>query len=160
MGPQSTSSCRDPAQVMGLGRRGGEGTVWPLSTYLRDRAAWEGDVMSPDVPLAGSYPCCAPSPGLLAGLWEFPSLPLAQGLQEEKQREALADHLRAWTGWPVAAGGLRFIGEVSLRRGMQRDPLCLATGDVAGREEGPPSLLPPLPSPAQLCRALADSVHL
>ncbi|NXS42326.1 MUTYH glycosylase, partial [Balaeniceps rex] len=53
-----------------------------------------------------------PSSGLLAGLWEFPSLPLAQGLQEEKQREVLADHLRAWTGWPVAAGGLRLIGEV------------------------------------------------
>ncbi|XP_074953882.1 adenine DNA glycosylase isoform X5 [Phalacrocorax aristotelis] len=50
--------------------------------------------------------------GLLAGLWEFPSLPLAQGLQEEKQREVLADHLQAWTGRPVAAGGLRFIGEV------------------------------------------------
>ncbi|NWJ10207.1 MUTYH glycosylase, partial [Crypturellus undulatus] len=31
-----------------------------------------------------------PSSGLLAGLWEFPSLPLALGLQEEKQREALA----------------------------------------------------------------------
>ncbi|KAF1439289.1 Adenine DNA glycosylase, partial [Spheniscus mendiculus] len=53
-----------------------------------------------------------PSSGLLAGLWEFPSLPLAQGLQEEKQREVLADHLRAWTGRPVVAGGLRFIGEV------------------------------------------------
>ncbi|XP_064311283.1 adenine DNA glycosylase isoform X1 [Phalacrocorax carbo] len=53
-----------------------------------------------------------PSSGLLAGLWEFPSLPLAQGLQEEKQREVLADHLQAWTGRPVAAGGLRFIGEV------------------------------------------------
>ncbi|NXN39214.1 MUTYH glycosylase, partial [Rhinoptilus africanus] len=53
-----------------------------------------------------------PSSGLLAGLWEFPSLPLDQGLQEEKQREALADHLRAWTGRPVVAGGLRFIGEV------------------------------------------------
>ncbi|NWQ89303.1 MUTYH glycosylase, partial [Burhinus bistriatus] len=53
-----------------------------------------------------------PSSGLLAGLWEFPSLPLAEGLQEEKQREVLADHLRAWTGWPVVAGGLRFIGEV------------------------------------------------
>ncbi|PKU35424.1 hypothetical protein llap_14271 [Limosa lapponica baueri] len=53
-----------------------------------------------------------PSSGLLAGLWEFPSLPLAQGLQEEKQREVLADHLQAWTGRPVVAGGLRFIGEV------------------------------------------------
>ncbi|NXT90923.1 MUTYH glycosylase, partial [Anhinga rufa] len=53
-----------------------------------------------------------PSSGLLAGLWEFPSLPLAQGLQEEKQREVLADHLRAWTGQPVAARSLQFIGEV------------------------------------------------
>ncbi|NXI72870.1 MUTYH glycosylase, partial [Anseranas semipalmata] len=53
-----------------------------------------------------------PSSGLLAGLWEFPSLPLAPGLQQEKQREALEDHLRAWTGQPVAAGSLRFIGEV------------------------------------------------
>ncbi|KAK4819244.1 hypothetical protein QYF61_000455 [Mycteria americana] len=76
-GPRSTSSCRDPAQVMGLGGRAAK----------------------------------APQ-GLLAGLWEFPSLPLAQGLQEEKQREALADHLQAWTGWPVAAAGLRLIGEV------------------------------------------------
>ncbi|NXO60549.1 MUTYH glycosylase, partial [Aramus guarauna] len=53
-----------------------------------------------------------PSSGLLAGLWEFPSLPLAQSLQEEKQRELLADHLRAWTGWPVVAEGLQLIGEV------------------------------------------------
>ncbi|NWZ56140.1 MUTYH glycosylase, partial [Haliaeetus albicilla] len=53
-----------------------------------------------------------PSSGLLAGLWEFPSLTLAQDLQEEKQREALADHLHAWTGQPVAARSLRLIGEV------------------------------------------------
>ncbi|KAM9621496.1 adenine DNA glycosylase isoform 6-T6 [Morphnus guianensis] len=53
-----------------------------------------------------------PSSGLLAGLWEFPSLTLAQDLQEEKQREALADHLQAWTGRPVAARSLRLIGEV------------------------------------------------
>ncbi|XP_009957068.1 PREDICTED: LOW QUALITY PROTEIN: A/G-specific adenine DNA glycosylase, partial [Leptosomus discolor] len=52
-----------------------------------------------------------PNSGLLAGFWEFPSIPLAQGLQE-KQREVLADHLQAWTGQPMAAGGLRFIGEV------------------------------------------------
>ncbi|NXU17197.1 MUTYH glycosylase, partial [Pardalotus punctatus] len=52
-----------------------------------------------------------PSSGLLAGLWEFPSLPLAQDLQE-KEREVLADHLQAWMGRPVAAKGLRFIGEV------------------------------------------------
>ncbi|NXO69813.1 MUTYH glycosylase, partial [Phainopepla nitens] len=53
-----------------------------------------------------------PSSGLLAGLWEFPSLPLAQDLQEEKEREQLADHLQAWMGRPVAAKGLQFIGEV------------------------------------------------
>uniref|UniRef100_A0A8C5J0D0 Adenine DNA glycosylase n=1 Tax=Junco hyemalis TaxID=40217 RepID=A0A8C5J0D0_JUNHY len=53
-----------------------------------------------------------PSSGLLAGLWEFPSVPLAQDLQEEKEREELADHLQAWMGQPVAAKGLQFIGEV------------------------------------------------
>ncbi|KFQ33752.1 A/G-specific adenine DNA glycosylase, partial [Mesitornis unicolor] len=53
-----------------------------------------------------------PSSGLLAGLWEFPGLPLAQGVQEEQQRQALADHLRACAGLPVAAGGLQLIGEV------------------------------------------------
>ncbi|NWW64502.1 MUTYH glycosylase, partial [Ifrita kowaldi] len=53
-----------------------------------------------------------PSSGLLAGLWEFPGLPLAQDLQEEREREELADHLQAWMGRPVAAKGLRFIGEV------------------------------------------------
>ncbi|NXY51007.1 MUTYH glycosylase, partial [Ceuthmochares aereus] len=53
-----------------------------------------------------------PSSGLLAGLWEFPSVPLAHDLQEEKQREALADHLQGWLGRPVPAEGLRLIGEV------------------------------------------------
>nr|XP_054494289.1 adenine DNA glycosylase [Agelaius phoeniceus] len=53
-----------------------------------------------------------PSSGLLAGLWEFPSVPLAQDLQEEKEREELADHLQAWMGRPMAAKGLQFIGEV------------------------------------------------
>ncbi|XP_061860350.1 adenine DNA glycosylase [Colius striatus] len=53
-----------------------------------------------------------PSSGLLAGLWEFPSLPLAEGLQEEKQREMLAEQLQAWTGSPVAARGLQLVGEV------------------------------------------------
>ncbi|NWH72972.1 MUTYH glycosylase, partial [Piaya cayana] len=53
-----------------------------------------------------------PSSGLLAGLWEFPSVPLAQDLQEEKQRELLADHLQAWLGQPVPAERLRLIGEV------------------------------------------------
>ncbi|NXH12404.1 MUTYH glycosylase, partial [Bucco capensis] len=53
-----------------------------------------------------------PSTGLLAGLWEFPSFPLAQGLQEEKQRKVLADHLQTWMGQPVTAEDLQFIGEV------------------------------------------------
>ncbi|XP_033919952.1 adenine DNA glycosylase isoform X2 [Melopsittacus undulatus] len=53
-----------------------------------------------------------PSSGLLAGLWEFPSLPVAQDLQELKQREALAEHLQAWIGQPVVAGDLQLIGEV------------------------------------------------
>ncbi|XP_065529561.1 adenine DNA glycosylase isoform X2 [Lathamus discolor] len=52
-----------------------------------------------------------PSSGLLAGLWEFPSLPLAQDLREEKQREALAEHLQAWIGQPVVAGDLQLVGE-------------------------------------------------
>ncbi|NXK97743.1 MUTYH glycosylase, partial [Formicarius rufipectus] len=52
-----------------------------------------------------------PSSGLLAGLWEFPSLPLPQDMQEE-EKKVLADHLQAWLGQPVAAKGLQFIGEV------------------------------------------------
>ncbi|NXF08809.1 MUTYH glycosylase, partial [Smithornis capensis] len=54
-----------------------------------------------------------PCSGLLAGLWEFPSLPLAEDLQEKKEREVLADHLQAWIGQPVAAKGLQRIGEVT-----------------------------------------------
>ncbi|XP_048800947.1 adenine DNA glycosylase isoform X8 [Lagopus muta] len=53
-----------------------------------------------------------PSSGLLAGLWEFPSFPLALGLQEEQQKEVLADHLQAWTRQPVQTESLCFIGEV------------------------------------------------
>uniref|UniRef100_U3IHV5 Adenine DNA glycosylase n=1 Tax=Anas platyrhynchos platyrhynchos TaxID=8840 RepID=U3IHV5_ANAPP len=53
-----------------------------------------------------------PSSGLLAGLWEFPSVPLAPGLQQEQQREVLRDHLQAWTGQPVGVESLRFMGEV------------------------------------------------
>ncbi|XP_052522590.1 adenine DNA glycosylase isoform X2 [Tympanuchus pallidicinctus] len=53
-----------------------------------------------------------PSSGLLAGLWEFPSFPLALGLQEEQQKEVLADHLQAWTRQPVQTESLCFVGEV------------------------------------------------
>lgn len=125
--------------------------------------------MCPDVPLAGSCSLCSPCPGLLAGLWEFPSLPLAQGLQEEKQREVLADHLRAWTGRPVVAGGLRFIGEVSPEpEACSMSPLCSAAGDIAQGEEGPPfpAVTPPKPCPAPqspgrlcACEAAEKAVH-
>ncbi|KAM7107955.1 adenine DNA glycosylase isoform 2-T3 [Ciconia maguari] len=86
----------------------------PVKQHCRARRRVEKELAFASQKLFGKP---APVPdvedcGLLAGLWEFPSLPLAQGLQEEKQREALADHLRAWTGWPVVAGGLRLIGEV------------------------------------------------
>ncbi|XP_025062476.1 adenine DNA glycosylase isoform X2 [Alligator sinensis] len=53
-----------------------------------------------------------PSSGLLAGLWEFPSLLVAPELKEKQQREALAGHVRAQTGTAVAAGRLRHVGEV------------------------------------------------
>ncbi|XP_030428977.1 adenine DNA glycosylase isoform X5 [Gopherus evgoodei] len=51
--------------------------------------------------------------GLLAGLWEFPSLALGPGLKEKQQREALLAHVQAWAGEAVARGRLRHVGEVS-----------------------------------------------
>ncbi|XP_030428973.1 adenine DNA glycosylase isoform X2 [Gopherus evgoodei] len=54
-----------------------------------------------------------PSSGLLAGLWEFPSLALGPGLKEKQQREALLAHVQAWAGEAVARGRLRHVGEVS-----------------------------------------------
>uniref|UniRef100_A0A8C8SMC8 Adenine DNA glycosylase n=1 Tax=Pelusios castaneus TaxID=367368 RepID=A0A8C8SMC8_9SAUR len=53
-----------------------------------------------------------PSSGLLAGLWEFPSLPLGPGLMEKQQREALLGHIQAWAGDAVARRHLRHVGEV------------------------------------------------
>ncbi|XP_072853647.2 adenine DNA glycosylase isoform X2 [Pogona vitticeps] len=52
-----------------------------------------------------------PSSGLLAGLWEFPSLILEPG-QEKQQKVALAHHLQAWVGNFVAVGCLQHVGEV------------------------------------------------
>lgn len=49
--------------------------------------------------------------GLLAGLWEFPSLLLESG-QEKRQKAALADHLQAWVGSNVATRRLQHVGEV------------------------------------------------
>ncbi|XP_015725622.1 adenine DNA glycosylase isoform X6 [Coturnix japonica] len=57
-------------------------------------------------------PSSGTGPGLLAGLWEFPSLPLAPGLKEKQQKELLADHLQAWIKQPVQTQSLCFIGEV------------------------------------------------
>ncbi|KAM9001545.1 adenine DNA glycosylase [Sarcophilus harrisii] len=51
-----------------------------------------------------------PSSGLLAGLWEFPSVP-AEG-SESDQRQALAKALRAWVGGPLPLRSLRWLGEV------------------------------------------------
>ncbi|XP_050817121.1 adenine DNA glycosylase isoform X4 [Gopherus flavomarginatus] len=51
--------------------------------------------------------------GLLAGLWEFPSLALGPGLKEKQQREALLAHVQVWAGEAVARGRLRHVGEVS-----------------------------------------------
>ncbi|XP_067423855.1 adenine DNA glycosylase isoform X2 [Emydura macquarii macquarii] len=53
-----------------------------------------------------------PGSGLLAGLWEFPSLPSGPGLKEKQQREALLGHVQAWTGEAVARGCLQRVGEV------------------------------------------------
>ncbi|XP_066482293.1 adenine DNA glycosylase [Tiliqua scincoides] len=52
-----------------------------------------------------------PSTGLLAGLWEFPSLLLEPG-QEKQQKVVLADHLQSWVGSDVAAKHLQYVGEV------------------------------------------------
>ncbi|OXB78918.1 UNVERIFIED_CONTAM: hypothetical protein H355_013798 [Colinus virginianus] len=84
-----------------------------------------------------------PSSGLLAGLWEFPSLPLAPGLQEEQQKEVLADHLRAWMGRPLQAQSLCFVGEVvhifsHIHQTYAVYSLCM-DGDVALNTASSPS---------------------
>ncbi|XP_020843239.1 adenine DNA glycosylase [Phascolarctos cinereus] len=51
-----------------------------------------------------------PSSGLLAGLWEFPSVP-AEGT-EYVQRRALVKALQTWVGGPLPLRSLRCLGEV------------------------------------------------
>ncbi|XP_036611189.1 adenine DNA glycosylase isoform X2 [Trichosurus vulpecula] len=51
-----------------------------------------------------------PSSGLLAGLWEFPSVP-AEGT-ESVQRQALVKALRTWVSSPLPLRSLRYLGEV------------------------------------------------
>ncbi|XP_068547510.1 adenine DNA glycosylase isoform X3 [Anas acuta] len=86
----------------------------PVKQHCRARLRVEKELALASQKLLGKLP---PVPdvedcGLLAGLWEFPSVPLAPSLQQEQQMEVLRDHLQAWTGQPVAAGSLRFMGEV------------------------------------------------
>ncbi|XP_039205529.1 adenine DNA glycosylase isoform X2 [Crotalus tigris] len=52
-----------------------------------------------------------PTSGLLAGLWEFPSILLEQG-QEKQQKVILADHLLASLGNDLAPRQLQYVGEV------------------------------------------------
>ncbi|XP_060629368.2 adenine DNA glycosylase [Anolis sagrei] len=52
-----------------------------------------------------------PSSGLLAGLWEFPSLLLEPG-QEKQLKSALAGYLQTWVGSDVAVRRLQHVGEV------------------------------------------------
>ncbi|KAM6457419.1 adenine DNA glycosylase isoform 1-T1 [Liasis olivaceus] len=52
-----------------------------------------------------------PSSGLLAGLWEFPSILLEQR-QKKQQKVFLADHLQAWVGNDLAVRQLQYVGEV------------------------------------------------
>ncbi|XP_072505342.1 adenine DNA glycosylase isoform X2 [Notamacropus eugenii] len=51
-----------------------------------------------------------PSSGLLAGLWEFPSVPAED--TESVQRRTLVKALRTWVGGPLALRSLRCLGEV------------------------------------------------
>lgn len=50
--------------------------------------------------------------GLLAGLWEFPSLHLEAG-KEKQQKAALIDHLRVWVDCDVVVQNLQYVGEVN-----------------------------------------------
>ncbi|XP_008055614.1 adenine DNA glycosylase isoform X2 [Carlito syrichta] len=50
-----------------------------------------------------------PNTGLLAGLWEFPSVTLVPS--EQHQRKALLKELQSWAG-PLPATHLRYLGEV------------------------------------------------
>ncbi|XP_035188863.1 adenine DNA glycosylase isoform X3 [Oxyura jamaicensis] len=86
----------------------------PVKQHCRARLRVEKELALASQKLLGKLPAVpdVEDCGLLAGLWEFPSVPLAPGLQQEQQREVLLDHLQAWTGQPVPAGSLRFIGEV------------------------------------------------
>nr|XP_056700253.1 adenine DNA glycosylase [Euleptes europaea] len=52
-----------------------------------------------------------PCTGLLAGLWEFPSILLCPG-QEKQHKATMAKHLQAWVGSDVAVGRLQHVGEV------------------------------------------------
>uniref|UniRef100_A0A8D0GD59 Adenine DNA glycosylase n=1 Tax=Sphenodon punctatus TaxID=8508 RepID=A0A8D0GD59_SPHPU len=82
-----------------------------------------------------------PSSGLLAGLWEFPSLPVGPELEEKQLRAALLGHVRGCRGKGAAAEGcLQQVGEVvhifSHIRQTYAVYSLLPEGDV---ELGPPA---------------------
>uniref|UniRef100_A0A8D0DZD2 Adenine DNA glycosylase n=1 Tax=Salvator merianae TaxID=96440 RepID=A0A8D0DZD2_SALMN len=52
-----------------------------------------------------------PATGLLAGLWEFPSILLEPG-KEKQQKAALAGHLQTWVGSNATVGRMQHVGEV------------------------------------------------
>ncbi|KAM3914392.1 adenine DNA glycosylase [Leptodactylus fuscus] len=53
-----------------------------------------------------------PHKGLLAGMWEFPSMILEKTPTEKEQREILCDRLQEVTGWEVTRTDLQYVGEV------------------------------------------------
>ncbi|XP_069843469.1 adenine DNA glycosylase-like isoform X4 [Dipodomys merriami] len=52
-----------------------------------------------------------PNSGLLAGLWEFPSITLNPSEQHQRKAKALLQELKSWVG-PLPATSLRRLGEV------------------------------------------------
>ncbi|XP_061681560.1 adenine DNA glycosylase isoform X2 [Syngnathoides biaculeatus] len=78
-----------------------------------------------------------PNKGLLAGLWEFPSVPLAEvDDSEKKQQAALCAHLGNILGAPLTGNPLQYAGEVlhvfsHIRRTYVVHTLRLGGGDEA-----------------------------
>ncbi|XP_032660433.2 adenine DNA glycosylase isoform X5 [Chelonoidis abingdonii] len=91
----------------------------PVKQHCRARCRVEKELEFASKRLLGKAAfSCSQAPdieecGLLAGLWEFPSLALELGLKEKQQREVLLAHVQAWAGEAVARGRLRHVGEVS-----------------------------------------------
>lgn len=144
-----------PSSGKGAGQEGSEGTARPLPTYLRDRAAWEQDVMRLCVPRCAScwlMSLLCPlhrSPGWALGV---PQPPTGSG---SAGGEAEGGSGRSSPGLDrVASGGGRPAvhrrGEPGAR-GMQRDPPPVFGhgGHSRGGRGSPfPAVTPPKPCPA------------